>query len=97
MDVPMGKTNKECDSEMLNHYKESNYHVVKDSSIIEGVTSTESNKDEKFQSSFPCKSNKDEEMKKDNVALNLSASNETDAVSANDDNTTSTGSFTFPM
>ncbi|KAF1869252.1 hypothetical protein Lal_00020927 [Lupinus albus] len=98
MGVYMGKPNKECDSEMLNHYKESNYHVVKDINIIEeGVTSTESNKDEKFQTPSPCKSNKDEEMKKDNIVLNLSATNESDEVSANDDNTCSTGSFTFPI
>ncbi|CAL0318173.1 unnamed protein product [Lupinus luteus] len=84
MDVYMGETNREFEPEMLNHYEESSQRAVNDICIEEGA-STESNKDKKTQNSFPCKSNKNEEMKNDNSVLNFPTTNEPDQVSADDD------------
>ncbi|OIW02207.1 hypothetical protein TanjilG_21860 [Lupinus angustifolius] len=111
MDVYMGETNRECEPEMLNHYEESSQRAVMEICIEEGA-STESNKEKKGQNSFPCKSNKDEEMKNDNSVLNLPTTNEPDQVSADDcprpislfeiisletdSSASSTRSFTFP-
>ncbi|KAF1889644.1 hypothetical protein Lal_00024971, partial [Lupinus albus] len=111
MDVYMGETNRECEPEMLNDYEESSQRAVMDICIEEGV-STESNKDKNVQNSFPYKSNKDEEMKKDKSVLNIPTTNEPDQVSDDDcprpislfeiisletdSSTSSTRSFTFP-
>ncbi|KAJ1412099.1 hypothetical protein SESBI_20740 [Sesbania bispinosa] len=93
VDVYMDKTVTECEAELVVCYKESNYHVVKDICVDEGVLPKhkvmfESNIDEKAYSFFPSESFENKEKLKDNTGineLNLPATVESDQVSANHD------------
>ncbi|XP_061351996.1 uncharacterized protein LOC133296970 [Gastrolobium bilobum] len=85
VDVYMDKTVTECEAEQAVSYKESNYHVVKDICVDEGVLT----KDKvMFENSFPSESYKKDEKQKDNSGidvLNLPATEESDQDSANHD------------
>ncbi|KAJ1400870.1 hypothetical protein SESBI_29169 [Sesbania bispinosa] len=92
VDVYMDKTVTECEAELV-CYKESNYHVVKDICVDEGVLSKhkvmfESNIDEKAYSFFPSECFENKEKLKDSTGineLNLPATVESDQASANHD------------
>lgn len=92
VDVYMDKTIKECEPKPVVCYKESN-RVVKDICVDEGVPTKdkvlfEKSVDEKAYNLFPYIPNEDKEMKKDNIGinvLNLPATEESDQVSANRD------------
>ena len=92
VDVYMDKSVTECEPEMVVCYKESSY-VVKDICVDEGTPEMdkvlfEKNIDEKAYNFVPSENHDNKEMKKDNIevnALNLPTTEESDQVSANQD------------